>query len=238
MTPVIHQRITLNQHEYSLQIRHSARVRRIRMTASVDGIKITLPDSLPLSAALDFAHKNTDWLLAQMQRVQREQAKRLPADVLLLRGEPHRLVIAESPDRTTRALIHPAQGKLSVLVPAGRKRQARQYLEAWLRSQARQEIETAVQKWAARMQVFPTRIAIRDQRTRWGSCSSRKTLSFNWRLIMAPPSVLEYVVVHELAHLVEPNHSRAFWQVVEKFIPDVQAPRRWLKNNAQNMRTI
>ncbi len=80
------------------------------------------------------------------------------------------------------------------------------------------------------------KVTIRDQRTRWGSCSSRGTLSFNWRLIMAPPDVMDYVVVHELCHLIEPNHSRKFWQLLAGLLPDFRQPRLWLKRNVNLLR--
>ncbi len=79
------------------------------------------------------------------------------------------------------------------------------------------------------------RITIRDQKTRWGSCSAKGTLSFNWRLMLAPPSILDYVVVHELCHLTHMNHSSAFWQAVEKVCPDYRTARKWLKDHGQEL---
>lgn len=80
-----------------------------------------------------------------------------------------------------------------------------------------------------------TRITIRDQKTRWGSCSAKGTLSFNWRLMLAPPAVLDYVVVHELCHLTHMNHSKAFWALVESVCPDYRTHRRWLKEHGQEL---
>lgn len=79
------------------------------------------------------------------------------------------------------------------------------------------------------------RIAIRDQKTRWGSCSARGTLSFNWRLMLAPPAILDYVVVHELCHLTHMNHSAAFWQKVESVYPDYRTARKWLKDHGHEL---
>lgn len=79
------------------------------------------------------------------------------------------------------------------------------------------------------------RITIRDQKTRWGSCSARGTLSFNWRLMLAPPAILDYVVVHELCHLTHMNHSTAFWQAVESVYPDYRSARKWLKEHGQEL---
>lgn len=81
-----------------------------------------------------------------------------------------------------------------------------------------------------------TSITIRDQKTRWGSCSGRGTLSFNWRLILAPPEILDYVVVHELCHLTHMNHSREFWDLVGSVIPDYKVRRKWLKENGHTLR--
>ncbi len=79
------------------------------------------------------------------------------------------------------------------------------------------------------------RITIRDQKTRWGSCSARGTLSFNWRLMLAPPAVLDYVVVHELCHLTHMDHSKAFWAHVESVCPDYRIHRKWLKEHGQEL---
>jgi len=87
--------------------------------------------------------------------------------------------------------------------------------------------------WAALMGVTFGRVTVRDQRTRWASCSREGNLSFNWRLTLAPPETLDYVVVHELAHRLEMNHSRRFWAHVEKHFPDHRVHRRWLRKNGE-----
>jgi hypothetical protein len=105
-----------------------------------------------------------------------------------------------------------------------------------MRANARAEIEQVVLEQARRMNAKPKVISIRDQRTRWGSCSSRGNLAFNWRLVMAPPAVLQYVVVHELAHIFELNHSKDFWDIVAKYFPDYKKARTWLRKNASSLR--
>jgi len=79
------------------------------------------------------------------------------------------------------------------------------------------------------------RVAIRDQKSRWGSCSAKRNLNFNWKLIMAPPQVLDYVVIHELCHLIEFNHSRRFWQLVEKQMPEYEVWKKWLKQHGAEL---
>jgi predicted metal-dependent hydrolase len=96
------------------------------------------------------------------------------------------------------------------------------------RRRARAALLAAVPREAAALGVTYRRLAVRDQRTRWGSCSTTGTLSFNWRLVLAPTEVLDYVVVHELCHLREPNHSRRFWRLVEAHRPHFRGERDWL----------
>lgn len=105
--------------------------------------------------------------------------------------------------------------------------------EKLYRQQARNVFEQKTAYYARIMGVSYGRIAIRDQKTRWGSCSSDGNLNFNWRLIMAPAGVLDYVVVHELAHRKEMNHSKAFWSVVEETMPDYRKYRNWLEDNGR-----
>ena len=100
--------------------------------------------------------------------------------------------------------------------------------EADARRAVRELVAMLIDEEAPAIGVEPARVQIRDQRSRWGSCSTRGTLSFNWRLVLAPFEVLDYVVVHELCHLREPNHSRRFWKLVEMHRPDWREHRDWL----------
>ena len=107
--------------------------------------------------------------------------------------------------------------------------------EAETRRAARELVTEIADREAAALGVRYERIAIRGQRTRWGSCSTRGTLSFNWRLALAPFSVLDYVVVHELCHLREPNHSPRFWALVEQRRPGWRADREWLRRHGEEL---
>ena len=111
----------------------------------------------------------------------------------------------------------------------------RRVSEADARTAVRELVGMLVEEEAPRIGVKPARIQIRDQRSRWGSCSTRGTLSFNWRLVLAPFDVLDYVVVHELCHLREPNHSRRFWKLVEQHRPDWRVHRDWLHEHGPEL---
>ena len=110
-------------------------------------------------------------------------------------------------------------------------------IDRWYRREARRRITAAVAREAGRLGVEHTSIAIRDQRTRWGSCSRRGTLSFNWRLVIAPVEVLDYVVIHELCHLRELNHSKAFWRLVDEALPNWREQRRWLNEHGPELQS-
>lgn len=99
------------------------------------------------------------------------------------------------------------------------------------RERARERLEEKCQLYAKRMGISYGRITVREQKTRWGSCSAKGNLNFNWKLILMPEEILDYLVVHELAHRIEMNHSPAFWRAVEREIPDYRERRMWLKKN-------
>jgi predicted metal-dependent hydrolase len=106
----------------------------------------------------------------------------------------------------------------------------RPYVEAWLRDRARRELPALLMALAARHQIAVTRVSVRDQRSRWGACSPAGTITLNWRLIQTPPFVREYVLLHELMHRREMNHSRRFWRLVAACCPQHAEARQWLKH--------
>lgn len=223
--------------EIPYKLRVSTRARRLRITVSASGVTVTLPKGVPLREAERFLRHQEAWVLAQLEKVSKQNKPAvLPPDVILLHGEVLRLSRIEEPDRKARARVEVSRGRVLVRLPQGSTLSTRKAAEAWLRQEARDEIERVVIEEARRMGARPKAVSIRDQRTRWGSCSSRGGLSFNWRLVMAPPEVLRYVVIHELGHLFEPNHSRDFWALVARYYPDYKKARLWLRKNAAALR--
>ncbi len=101
----------------------------------------------------------------------------------------------------------------------------------WYAKQAGSTLSARTAHWGKMIGVSPSRITIRDQKTRWGSCSSKGSINYSWRLIMAPSKVIDYLVVHELCHMLQANHSKAYWELVAHYIPDYAAQRQWLKTN-------
>jgi len=241
MTEAIEAVTTIGGRKIPYRVVHSKRAKRLRVTVSGAEVTVTLPAGVRVGEAEKMLQQHATWLLKQLDRApsKRAPAKILPADVILLRGEVKRVEVIAEAERQSRVRVDEVKDRLVIRVPrttAGNRKAGRSLAVPWLKAQARDEIEATAKKQAARMGVSFRSITIRDQKTRWGSCSNRGTLSFNWRLVMAPPAVLEYVVIHELAHLKQANHSKAFWQVVAQYCPDYKTARAWLRSNASLLR--
>ncbi len=108
-------------------------------------------------------------------------------------------------------------------------------LNKWIRDYAKKLIIKRVEDLAAEYNFAYNKISIREQSTRWGSCSSQKNLNFNWKLILAPPYILDYVIIHELAHTIQLNHSAAFWKIVEDIYPNYRECRQWLRKHGETL---
>lgn len=220
-------RVSLLGREVVCRVRTSDRARRCRIQVGAAGVTLVRPRRISLRAALALLHDHAAWVLAHLDRTRElRAATATPPGTAMLCGRavPIRVEVAAS-----RGRVEEDAGGLRVVVPsAGR---AAPVLAAWMRALARRTIVAEVVRQAARVGLKPRAVQIRAQRARWGSCSRSGGLSFNWRLIMAPPEVLEYVVIHELAHMLHPNHSRAFWVRVHAWCPDFEVHRRWLRRH-------
>ena len=210
-----------------ITLRRSARSRRFSLRVSqLDG-RVTL--SLPLRAreaeAMEFARAQEGWLRAALAR-QPVQALVAMGDAVPVEGQM--LVLAPGSGRSVRR-----EGG-ALLVP-GDPAQTGVRAQAYLKVLARERLLTASDHFAGLVGCKASRITLRDTRSRWGSCSHQGALMYSWRLVMAPPAVLTYVAAHEVAHLVEMNHSAAFWAVVARLYPGWQGQRRWLHSHGQRL---
>ena len=191
-------------------------------------------------AALFVADRET-WLRKHLARQARQRAQLAELGpvrdgaTFRYRGEPHqvRVVAALGRRRTTVAREGGQDGdELIVRLSATERRSLNAILEAWLREKARAAIHREIEHHATAMEVEPADVNIRDARTRWGSCSRARRLSFSWRLILAPPEALETVVIHELAHLRVFGHGTEFWEIVAGRRADHRVWRRWLRDHS------
>ncbi|NLF52345.1 MAG: M48 family metallopeptidase [Leptolinea sp.] len=215
-------------------VRFSKRASRWRLSVTADKVEVVLPEGSRLHPE-KLLRDYSEWIIEKQQKLtkrkERLEKKSLPEGQILLMGRPMLLEIKDAGKLGRQQVAH-LPGRIQVL--AGKSKPT-SLLQKWLANQAEAMIIKQVRMRAVEMGVRPTSLSIRNQRTRWGSCSLKGSLSFNWRLIMAPPEVLDYVVVHELAHMKEHNHSKAFWAVVHRYCPDYVKHRTWLKQNQAAM---
>ena len=199
------------------------------------GLEVVLPQRAPITTAATLLRKEARWLAKHADELHRATHTPPPLQTgarLPLRG--HWYTIALHPSPTPRAVR--TGDTLLVFTPHSHDPTAvRAQLERWYRNLARHYITDRVHTLRDTSGPPITRITIRDQQTRWASCSNNGSLSFNWRLVMAPPPVLDAVVAHELVHLTIPNHSRRFWSTLDQRFPQHRACRRWLHHNGPRL---
>lgn len=215
-------------------LRRSPRARRVRVSVDGDGaVSVTLPRRAPLRAADEAVRELAPWIERRRRALARAAAEvaRTPGTVPYLDGE---LRLRPEPGRTRAhrvgdVLRVPANGVPAgggALVPGG---DAAAAVERWYRRAARAEIGPRLDAAVARAGTAYTKLTIRGQKTRWGSCSTTGAMSFNWRLLLAPEAVLDYVVEHEVCHLEVMDHSPRFWALLEQRVPDWREHAAWLR---------
>lgn len=220
---------------YAVEVRRNAAARRLilRVKADSGDVVLTVPKRLSLALAKDFAHRQGGWIAARVARVPERQPFE-PGALIPLRGVPHRLEHRAGLRGAVRIEPPGADGHPVLSVAGDGAHFARRVLD-FLKSEAKQDLAAASRAYAARLGVTIARITIKDTRSRWGSCSSAGALSYSWRLILAPPLVLDYLAAHELAHRVELNHSARFWKVVATTCPHWREAENWLTRNGSGL---
>jgi hypothetical protein len=211
---------------YPVRLRRHSQARRytLRIHASSRDVVLTMPPRGSVKQAREFAQKNGAWIAIRLRRlpdaVPFAHGARLP-----LRGIDHRIDHRRGERGTV--WVEQNDGELRLCV-AGAAPHVSRRVHDYLRREARRDLETASRAAAQALGVAVRRVSVRDQSSRWGSCSSTGVLSYSWRLILAPAFVLDYLAAHEVAHLIEMNHSRRFWRLVEKICPDMGHAKAWL----------
>ncbi len=227
MKPVI----LTGEPEISVTLRPSARARRLSLRVSrLDGrVTLTLPKRARHGEAVAFVQEKADWIRRNVADIPAQVVPR-PGGNVLFAGTPHALVA--SGGRAARL----GDGVIHLPLSSPDKTGAR--LAALFKHHARLRLRDASDGYAAALGRSYCGITLRDTRSRWGSCSSEGRLMYSWRLIMAPPQVLDYVAAHEVAHLAEMNHSPAYWAGLARLMPDYKAPRLWLRKNGADLHAV
>jgi predicted metal-dependent hydrolase len=219
--------IVFDQAIYPVRIRRHRQARRytLRIHAASREIILTMPPRGSVREAKEFAQKNGGWIAARLRRLP-EAAPFADGTLLPLRGVQHRIV--HRPGQ--RGTVWPETGTDGevLLCVAGEAPHIDRRVSDFLRREALRDLEVSSRRAAERFGVSIKRISVRDQSSRWGSCSTTGVLSYSWRLILAPPFVLDYLAVHEVAHLIEMNHSPRFWRLVNGVCSDANRAKAWL----------
>lgn len=219
---------------FRVAVKRAVQARRftLRVSSATGGVVLTLPYRADIASAVDFARRHGDWIADRVAKIPRAVEIR-PGALLPFRGVLHRIV--HRPDmRGTVRIEKPDEGR-PLLVVAGDREHLRRRLVDFLKRQAKKDLDKAVLKHTMALRVRATKITLKDTTSRWGSCSTAGRLNFSWRLIMAPPSVLDYLAGHEVAHLREMNHSDRFWRIVYRLCPQTDEAEDWLKRHGATL---
>jgi predicted metal-dependent hydrolase len=219
--------IVFDRSIYPVRLRRHRQARRytLRIDAASREVVLTLPLRGSLKDARDFAHKHGGWIAARLGRLP-EAAPFQHGTEVPLRGVAHRIVHRRGHRGTVWTETDEAGNRL--LCVAGEAPHVDRRVADFLKREARRDLEAASRAHAAKLGVAFKRISVRDQSSRWGSCSNSGMLSFSWRLILAPSFVLDYLAAHEVAHIAELNHSVRFWRLVRRLYPDFERAKAWL----------
>jgi predicted metal-dependent hydrolase len=208
-----------------LNVRLNTRARRliVKVHPATGEVMVIAPSRRALDRAVEFAHSEAAWIARQLAQVPSRVAL-MPGARIPFRGQEHLIQRRD----TGPVALDPDN---AVILVSGRLEHAPRRILDFLKRRAKNELEALALDYGARLGIKPRRITVRDTASRWGSCSSTRSLSFSWRLILAPPFVLDYVVAHEVAHLKEMNHGPAFWRIVRELAGDVRKPQAWLRQH-------
>lgn len=231
----------LRQHDVAgrtlpLRIVENGRARRLTLRIDPDGrgLRITTPPGLRRGEVERFLERHQGWLEERIARVPARPQVR-PGIRIPLRGVPH-LIVHEPGSRGT-VTVGEVEGRPALIVHGDRLHLPRR-LADFLKREARREIEPLVAKHATSAGRKAKAIRYRDTTSRWGSCTTDGSLSFSWRIMMAPAPVIDYLVAHEVAHLKEMNHGPDFWALCEKLCPETRRCKAWLKKNGAALQAI
>ncbi len=211
---------------YQVNIARHRRARRYLLRVSPDGsLRLTVPRGAAISDGLQFAASQSEWIERERVRQRRRMAPWLDGSPVLVRGGEVRLQVASG-------VVTCGGETIRLKRTDGDIRTA---VEAHLMAIASRELPARCLELAEMHGLRVARVAVRNQKSRWGSCSPRGLITLNWRLIQMPPVVSEYVLLHELMHLRQPNHSRRFWREVERVCPAWRESERWLRKHGREI---
>ena len=206
-------------------------------------VKVHAPFCVTEKQICKVVQKKADWIIKKVNEVIKRNSNTLcrqfvSGEKFLYLGKEYTLEIVEKDSGQVEVLMQ--EDTMAVYISQrmseeSRKQAIKEALVKWYRQRFAEVVKDRIKKYSLQLKVAPCKVVIKDQKTRWGSCSKKGNIILNWRLIMAPLHVIDYVVVHELCHLKVMNHSKDFWNLVESILPNYHESRKWLKVNGNRL---
>ncbi len=225
--------------EFPVEVIRTDRKRSASIYLDGERIKVRVPRGLPENRVRDLIAKKSSWIKRKLKEAELAAPPKskefVSGETFSYLGRNYRLKVlsGDTPSLKLRG------GYLEANISGPSETQegeVRSLLVDWYRRHAQQRLEEKTDRYAKALQVEPNSVSVKDYKSRWGSCSTKGDISYNWRIVIASHRIVDYVVVHELCHLLEHNHSAIYWRHVERVIPDFQECREWLKQNSERLR--
>jgi len=224
--------------KFQVDVKRTNRKKTASIKIEQGVVQVIVPQNLPQKEIDDLLKQKSDWIRKKMiiqQSVPVSKPKEFVyGESFTYLGRNYRLKVLTGQLQPVKL----KQGYLQVTVPMEQKSDQaliRKLLQDWYLDRASDKLEQKSIKYSEQMGVQPTKIKVKEYKSRWGSCNSRGEISYNWKIIMTPHRIVDYLVVHELSHLIHHNHSKQYWNQVRSIVPDYQDRRDWLKTNAGSL---
>lgn len=223
--------------------RHSPRAKRLTISVVKDEVRVSIPKGLPAGEVKRFVESKKEWIFKHVQAYQSKIKDILPRDYVSGEKFPYigrQLLLNTKTHHLKYTTIQFEANSILVAIPedfpeSSWPEMVREALIFAYKAQAKKILKEKVEHFSKLMSVNYNDMRIKEQKTRWGSCSGKGNINFNWRVIMAPNQVIDYLVIHELSHLRHLNHSEDFWHVVASYMPDYKKWERWLKKHGKEL---
>ncbi len=233
-------RISLNGKEIEYNLKRSSRRTISIMIKNTGQIIVGCPLKTPFAYIEKLLLEKEKWIVQKLAETKEKQTtvrekSFASGDVFYYLGHPYKLKIVEN-NKTQKPKVHFEEEQIIIeMSDIEDTEKIKTLLKNWYISKARAIMEQRIRLYSTDVGVSPKKVVIREQKTRWGSCSTKGNINLNWKLVMSPLPILDYVVIHELCHMKEMNHSENFWKNVQSIMPDYKVYRKWLKDNGYTL---
>ena len=227
--------------EFPVEVIWTDRKRSASIYLDGESIKVRVPKGLSDSRVRDLIVKKSPWIKRKLKEAELTAPTKpkefVSGETFSYLGKNYRLKVLSGDTPSLKLRGGYLEAKISISGSSEtQEEEVKSLLMDWYRRHAQQRLEEKTDRYAKALQVEPNSVSVKDYKSRWGSCSTKGDISYNWRIVIAPHRIVDYVVVHELCHLLEHNHSAIYWRHVERVISDFQKCREWLKQNSERLR--